>query len=181
MIDKRITYTVACFLLLSGLSYSCLAAITSGQDEPETARVYGPYHGLFIQGGLGLKKPFSPLDAPLAPGSPWSIYCWVRSDGLLPAHTLLAGFGDLNAVAGGQRFLAIVDGHPSFWSGSTSVTAPGTCTPVNWCFLAATFDGTTVRLYQDGGGSRFSRSAAARICVDPTCSAAASLGRRRAL
>ncbi|MGD0309279.1 MAG: LamG-like jellyroll fold domain-containing protein [Acidobacteriota bacterium] len=150
MIDKRITYTVACFLLLSGLSYSCLAAITSGQDEPETARVYGPYHGLFIQGGLGLKKPFSPLDAPLAPGSPWSIYCWVRSDGLLPAHTLLAGFGDLNAVAGGQRFLAIVDGHPSFWSGSTSVTAPGTCTPVNWCFLAATFDGTTVRLYQDG-------------------------------
>ncbi len=150
MIDKRITCFALCFLLLSGMSCLCLAAITSGQDAPETAKVYGPYHGSFIQGGLGLKKPFSPLDAPLAPGSPWSIYCWVRSDGLLPAHTLLAGFGDLNAVAGGQRFLAIVDGHPSFWSGSTSVTAPGTCTPVNWCFLAATFDGTTVRLYQDG-------------------------------
>jgi hypothetical protein len=67
MTDKRTMRILLCFLLLSGLPCSCLAAIGSGQDTPETAKVYGPYHGLFIQGGLGLKKPFSPWMRRLRP------------------------------------------------------------------------------------------------------------------
>ncbi len=116
----------------------------------ETAKEYGPYHGLFIPGGLGLKKPFNPQDAPIGATSPWSMYCWVKTDAPVPSRALVAGFGEPLADAGAQRYIALLDGRPTLWSGSDSVSAPGSLEPGQWTMLAATFDGTTVRLYFDG-------------------------------
>jgi hypothetical protein len=56
-------------------------------------KVYGPYHGSFLPAGLGLAKQMPGDDAPLAPSSAWSMYCWVLSEEPPPARTLLAGFG----------------------------------------------------------------------------------------
>lgn len=150
MIKQRAIPAAYVLLMIVGLAVLPAHDRLFPQTAPEAVKVYGPYNGVFIPGGLGLKKPFSALDAPLAPASPWSIYCWVRSDAGFPARTLIAGFGNLSTEGASQRFLAIQNGQLAFWSGDDVTTAPGNLEPAKWCFLAATFDGTNLRLFRDG-------------------------------
>ena len=112
--------------------------------------VYGPYHGRFIPDGIGLKKPVTPEAGPLKGDSRWSIYCWVKGDGDVAPDALLAGFGEPSGEAGAQRYLAARAGKVSFWSGNSEVGAQTPLRPGAWQFLAATFDGTTLRLSADG-------------------------------
>ncbi len=136
------------------LAYTVPPVRDTGRGMPlplqEGVPVYGPYHGSFIPSGLGLKKPFPQRDAPIGPTSPWTLHCWVKSDGQFPSYTLLAGFGEPSAPAGQQRYLAILGGRPGLWTGEDSVLAPGPLEPGRWHFVAATFDGFTARLYLEG-------------------------------
>lgn len=106
----------------------------------------GPYHGRFIPDGVGLKKPFTPESGPLKGDARWTIYCWVKGDASAPATTLLAGFGE----PGAGRFLATRGGKISFRSGDAEVLTGTPLRPGEWQFLAATFDGESLRLYADG-------------------------------
>ena len=128
--------------------------VLAGTFRPGTAHVtlYGPYNGYFIPDGVGLKKPLSAETAPLRGDSPWSLYCWVKSEALAAGRVLLAGFGEPGAEAGAQRYLAARAGKVSFWSGGFEVTAETPLRPGAWQFLAATFDGRELRLYADGAG-----------------------------
>jgi hypothetical protein len=111
---------------------------------------YGPYNGSFIPAGLGLKKPLPTEDSPVRADHSWSIYCWVKSEGVVPARTLLAGFGEPKDEAGTQRYLSMRAGQLSFWSGSTEVSTDARITPGKWQFLAATYEDGNLILYSDG-------------------------------
>jgi len=129
--------------------FLALAAATPALSQTRV-KVYGPYHGGFLPAGLGLTKPMPGDDAPLAPSSAWSMYCWVRSEEPPPARTLLAGFGEPDPLATGQRYLAVLDGRLAFWAGVENAVSGAALRPRVWQFVAATYDGATVRLYLDG-------------------------------
>jgi hypothetical protein len=97
---------------------------------------------------LGLKKNL-PRTAPLAAGSPWSLYCWIRTEEALTGRTLIAGIGDLASTS--QRYFAAIDGKLAFWAGGENILAsPKRLDPNTWHLLVVTFDGKTVTLYADG-------------------------------
>jgi beta-galactosidase/beta-glucuronidase len=135
------------------------------------AGVYGPYHGHFIPAGVGLKKELPPEAAALKAEGRWSIHGWVKSDGPLSA-ALLAGFGDPAGEPGAQRYLAVRGGKFSFRSGEAEVGTQALLRPGTWQHLAATFDGSTLRLYVDGAeaasrGMRFAGAAAPVVHLAP--------------
>ena len=114
-------------------------------DPPQ----YGPYNGVFLQGGDGLKTPLSEHDTVLRADSPWSLYFWVRADEPLQGATLLAGMGETTEEY--PRYLS-ADAHSiSLWMGKeNNLSASVTLVSAKWTFLAATFDGINFHLYSDG-------------------------------
>jgi hypothetical protein len=137
--------TVVLSLLLLACSLTIAAQIPVTNDPP----FYGPYNGVFLPGGDGLKKPLVEHDTVLKADSPWSLYCWVRSDAALNGPTLLAGIGDPGEEY--SRFLGLDAGKLLLWAGTAnSISAPIVIKAGEWHFLAATFDGTDFHLYGDG-------------------------------
>lgn len=136
-----------CLLLASvvGAEAQIPAAISVTNDPP----VYGPYNGLFLRGGDGVKRPMVEHDTVLRADSPWTLYCWVRSDAAPAGPTLLAGIGD--PMEEYSRYLGLDAGKIFLWAGAdNSLSAPVALKPGEWHLLAATFDGTDFRLYGDG-------------------------------
>jgi hypothetical protein len=126
-------------------SLSVDAQIPITNDPP----IYGPYNGVFLRGGDGLKKPVVEHDTVLRADSPWSLYCWVRSEAALNGPTLLAGVGDPSEVY--SRYLGFDAGKLLLWAGTDNgLSAPTAITPGEWHLLAATFDGSDFHLYNDG-------------------------------
>jgi hypothetical protein len=83
---------------------TCLLALAGAlQSGGGPAAAYGPYNGYFIPDGVGLKKPLSADAATLKGDGRWTLYCRVRSDAAVKGRTLLAGFGEPDAAAGGLR------------------------------------------------------------------------------
>ena len=110
---------------------------------------YGPYNGIFRQGGNGLSKPVEPTDKVLQAASPWSLYCWFQSAEPGPLSTLLAGAG--NPLDEYSRYLGVRDGKLIFWMGEeNSLVASAPLSSAEWHFVAATFDGVETHLYGDG-------------------------------
>jgi hypothetical protein len=115
-------------------------------DPPQ----YGPYNGVFLQGGDGLKKSILEHDSVLRAGSEWSLYCWIRFDEPPKAPTLIAGIGDPTEEF--PRYLALDEGKLSLWMGEeNTLSGAAVITPGKWHLLAATFDGTEFRVYSNGG------------------------------
>ncbi|HJQ30774.1 MAG TPA: LamG-like jellyroll fold domain-containing protein [Pyrinomonadaceae bacterium] len=135
---------------------TCLLALAGALQSGGTPASYGPFNGYFIHDGVGLKKTISAEGAPLKGDRPWTLYCWVKADDLLTGRTLLAGFGEPDAAAGAQRYLAARDGKLSFRaggadsSGGAEVRTDAPLRPGAWQLVAATFDGRELRLYSDG-------------------------------
>jgi hypothetical protein len=139
MTDHRLFLLTLLLILSGGL-----------QLETRTDTANGPYHGSFIDGGVGLKKPVNAESSPLAGGRAWSIYAWVRSDAPVASRTLLAGFGEPAGEAGTQRYFAVREGKVSFWTGNSEIRTETPLSPGSWQFLAATFEGDNIILYGDG-------------------------------
>jgi Exo-beta-D-glucosaminidase Ig-fold domain/Glycosyl hydrolases family 2/Concanavalin A-like lectin/glucanases superfamily/Glycosyl hydrolases family 2, sugar binding domain/Glycosyl hydrolases family 2, TIM barrel domain len=110
---------------------------------------YGPFNGVFLPDGEGLKKPLLEHDSVLQADSPWSLYFWLRPAEVLRAPTLLAGIG--NPTEEFPRYVGLDDGKLMLWMGkNNSLASSAVLNAVAWHFLAATFDGTEFHLYSDG-------------------------------
>ena len=134
---------VASLLVL--LRVNSLAQMPVTVDPP----FYGPFQGIFLADGDGLKKPMVKDDSVLRADSPWSLYGWVRTDEPLSAPSLVAGFGD--PADEYSRYLAVDGSHVSLWMGKdNSLSGASTLVPGKWHLLAATFDGDLFRVYSDG-------------------------------
>jgi hypothetical protein len=128
------------------LTATSLPAQTVTTNNPPQ---YGPYNGVFLQGGDGLKKSMVDHDSMLRAESPWSMYCWIRIDEPLRAPTLIAGIGD--PAEEYPRYLAVDARTVSLWMGEdNTLSGPVVISPAKWHLLAATFDGRDFRLYSDG-------------------------------
>ena len=138
-----ILFAVTTSLLFSLTAPPTLAQITT--DPPS----YGPYNATLLSDGEGLHKPLLEHDSVLRADSPWSLYCWMKTDVALRAPTLLAGIGNPHEEY--PRYLALDAGKLILWMGKdNSLSAPAVLSSAKWHFLAATFDGNEFHLYSDG-------------------------------
>ena len=127
------------------------AALTFAQRVPTNdPPQYGPYNGVFVAGGLGLRTPLqNPHDSVLLPDAPWTISCWIKLAEPVRGHELLAGLGDVTGEY--PRFLALSPGKVSLWMGEgNEVSAAVAPAPGQWHLVTATFDGVRVHLFYDG-------------------------------
>jgi len=129
----------------------CLFAGTARAQWPITndPPQYGPYNGVFLAGGEGLKAPIAEHDSVLRADSEWSLYCWMRTDEPLQGATLVAGIGETTEEY--PRFLGADAKTVFLWMGKdNNLSGPMVLTPGVWHLLATTFDGKEFRVYGDG-------------------------------
>src|SRR6202022_1093278 len=83
-------------ILVASVAFLQLAtpfpAHTQVTNDPPSS---GPYNAVFLPDGEGLKKPLVEHDSVLRADSPWSLYCWMRTETKLRAPTLRAGLAAL--------------------------------------------------------------------------------------
>src|SRR5450755_2806409 len=154
--------TKVAFRVAIGLIFCALCSLGTAYAQlplPLPPAFYGPYSGVFRQGGGGLSKPAEPTDKVLEATSPWSLYCWFQSQELQsegvqsgasgPVSTLLAGVG--SPLEEYSRYFGLRDGKLIFWMGEENSLGSTAALPAAaWHFVAATFDGFRVHLYSDG-------------------------------
>ena len=139
--------TLICLLLASSLfAQTVFTAQTAVTNDPP---FYGPFNGLFLTGGNGLKKAMVKSDSVLRADSSWSMYAWARTEEAIAAPVLVAGMGDPEEEY--SRYLAMDGSRVMLWMGKDN-SLPGavTLSAGKWHLLAATFDGESFHLYSDG-------------------------------
>jgi hypothetical protein len=150
-LSSFLLFGVGCVLICalsasSLLAQTVLTAQTAVTNDPP---FYGPFNGVFVAGGNGLKKAMVKDDSVLRADSPWSMYAWVRTEESIAAPVLVAGMGDPEEEY--SRYLAMDGSHVTLWMGKdNSVTGPLAWQAGEWHLLAATFDGESFHLYSDG-------------------------------
>lgn len=87
---------------------------------------------------------------PTRAGDHWTLSMWVKYDQLQDGLSVVGGFGSGRDDAGAERFLASFEGHPHFWGSSIDVDSPNTFKVGQWELITITYDGSEVRLYEDG-------------------------------
>jgi Exo-beta-D-glucosaminidase Ig-fold domain/Concanavalin A-like lectin/glucanases superfamily/Glycosyl hydrolases family 2/Glycosyl hydrolases family 2, sugar binding domain/Glycosyl hydrolases family 2, TIM barrel domain len=134
---------VALFLLAGVVWSPAQSAFTT--DPP----FYGPFNAVFLPDGDGLEKKLAEHDSVLRAESPWSLYCWIRTEEAPEAPALIAGVGDPNEEY--PRYLGLDAGKVTLWLGKdNSLEGVATLAQAKWHLLAATFDGNEFHLYSDG-------------------------------
>jgi Exo-beta-D-glucosaminidase Ig-fold domain/Concanavalin A-like lectin/glucanases superfamily/Glycosyl hydrolases family 2/Glycosyl hydrolases family 2, sugar binding domain/Glycosyl hydrolases family 2, TIM barrel domain len=138
-------------LVIALFAFTAFAGAASAQfiatNDPAA---YGPYNATFLADGEGLHKPLVQNDSVLRADSPWTLYFWIEPDAEVKAPTLFAGVGSPTEEF--PRYLAAgEDGRLMLWNGkNNALQGTAAMTPKQWNFVAATFDGTTFRLYSKG-------------------------------
>ncbi len=108
----------------------------------------GPYNARFLEGGIGIERPL-PADAPvLAAGAAFTFSAWVRPTAIQSGVATLIALGE--TTPSGCRCLVLDDGRPAVVLPGGNLRAPQAIAPARWTHVAATSDGTMVRLYVDG-------------------------------
>ena len=136
---------VACGMMVCSIAVAAHAQAPATNDPP----FYGPFNGVFLADGEGLKKSLAKDDSVLRADSPWSLYAWVRAEEEAKGLTLIAGAGDPSDEY--SRYLATDGTRVMLWMGRDNILPGGTTlTPGNWHLLVATSDGVEFKLYSDG-------------------------------
>jgi hypothetical protein len=141
---KQIQLVSALFLVTVGGFASAQRPATV--DPPQ----YGPYNGVFLAGGLGLRVTLANVnDSVLLTDSPWSIYCWIRPSEAVKNQELVAGIGNISTEY--PRFLAVSADKISLWIGAgNELSGAAVVHPDQWQLVVATFDGSHFHLYSNG-------------------------------
>jgi hypothetical protein len=140
---------------------------------------YGPYNAHLLLGGRGLVKALPTGDPLLQEHAPWTMSAWVMSSAASPATVKIAGVGDPAATR--FRFFGMVAGRPALEIGAdAALVSKAELASKRWHLLAATSDGTTLRLYVDGAvaaehGSVEERPIAAQLELGPVEASCAAL------
>ncbi len=115
-----------------------------------TPAQYGPYNGVFLADGMGLKMPLADAhDTVLRADLPWSLYCWVRTSEAVESRELVAGLGSISTE--NPRYLGMDAGRVTLWMGKgNELSGAADLKAGEWHLLAATFDGSRFHLYADG-------------------------------
>ena len=134
------------------ISISLIAMVVRGFAQEQVTidpPLYGPFNGVFLPDGDGLKKPLLTGDSVLRADSPWSLHAWVKPANALKTPCMVAGFGHPDEEF--SRYLALGSSQFSLRIGQDNVlTGTAALAPGKWHFVAATFDGEQFRLYSDG-------------------------------
>jgi Exo-beta-D-glucosaminidase Ig-fold domain/Concanavalin A-like lectin/glucanases superfamily/Glycosyl hydrolases family 2/Glycosyl hydrolases family 2, TIM barrel domain/Beta-galactosidase jelly roll domain len=136
-----------CTAFVIALSFTAANAQVPVTNDPPQ---FGPYNGIFLPDGEGLRFPIANVhDTLLLADSPWTIYCWIKTDGAADSSGLVAGIGNTSAEY--PRYLAVDAGKVILWIGEDNqFAAPANLDAGKWHLLAATFDGKQFHLYGDG-------------------------------
>jgi Exo-beta-D-glucosaminidase Ig-fold domain/Glycosyl hydrolases family 2/Concanavalin A-like lectin/glucanases superfamily/Glycosyl hydrolases family 2, sugar binding domain/Glycosyl hydrolases family 2, TIM barrel domain len=131
--------------LLTLVQISAFGQTPVTNDPPQ----YGPFNVVLLPDGDGAKKTLLKDDSVLRPDSPWTLSAWVRGEEPEKASSLVVGVGEPDEEF--PRYLAVDGAHLLLWLGQDNVLSGGArLDPLKWHMLAATFDGTLFRLYNDG-------------------------------
>src|SRR5690242_5491491 len=131
------------------LAATCACFATALAQPPQGIDNFGPYNSTFLEGGVGQSRPLAADSALLAAGASWSLSGWIRLT-VPPSGTVVVG-GVGNPRTDECRCLVLQDGRIALRLGgqqqlSTSQSPDWT----QWHAVAATYDGSTARLYLDG-------------------------------
>lgn len=141
------------------LCASAFAAIPLHAEVPGGG---GPYNVRILEGGIGIERDLPAASPVLAANAPFTLSAWVRPDRIQPGEVTLIEQG---------RALVLVDGRPALRLGDSLIAAAAPLPAGSWSHIAATFDGTTARLFV--GGKPAARLAAtvpaasARLAIAP--------------
>jgi hypothetical protein len=125
--------------------YLCMSDARADGAAPAGAA--GPYNVTLLQGGIGLARTLPADSSFLREGAAWSMTGWVRIDVPQAGEVALVSLGN------GDRPLRWVleDGAAALTLGPlSSLHSHAALNADAWHLLAATFDGSTARLYLDG-------------------------------
>ena len=137
------------FLAIALLGCAAASRFATAQEVTTDPPFYGPFNGVFLAGGNGLRKPTLRNDSVLRADSPWSMYAWVRTEEAITAPMLVVGMGD--ATEEFSRYLALDGSHVTLWMGKdNSLSGNSRLNAGEWHLLTATFDGNLFVLYCDG-------------------------------
>jgi hypothetical protein len=136
--------------IAAGLALCTLCSLASAQRPATTDPLqYGPYNGVFLPDGLGLRVNIAnPQDTLLQADSPWTIYCWIKPSEPIKDVELLAGLGNISSEY--ARFLIVAPGKVGLWIGpDDQLNGSATAEPDKWQLITATFDGQQFHLYSN--------------------------------
>jgi alpha-mannosidase len=89
---------------------------------------------------------------PTRADQPWTINMWIKTGKQPESHTVFAGFGRCeDTVTGTGRYMTRFANGIHFWSRNADVDTRTQLELNKWQMLTATYDGTTIRIYKDGG------------------------------
>jgi len=135
-------------LLLSFLALSVCLALTATSASDPRANV-GPYNVTFLEGGIGLTRPLAPEMPLLATRAEWSMSGWINPARGRDETMVLAAIGDASASA--CRCLLLRNNKLVLGVGPRGrLNSNTTLEPKKWTAIAATYDGSTARLYVNG-------------------------------
>jgi hypothetical protein len=137
-------------ILWVGCTFLFFAAASAAQNVIPTndPPFYGPYNGIFLPDGEGLRKLLVKNDTVMRADSAWTLYAWVYLDEKPKGLTAIAGLGDPQAEY--SRYLGMNGESLILWAGQeNSLSAAVSLAPGKWHFVAAAFDGHEFHLFSE--------------------------------
>ncbi len=135
---------VVVWALLFGFCAFAQSVIPSN-DPP----YYGPYNGVFLPDGEGLRKTLAKADTVTRADSPWTLYAWIHMDEPPRGMSAIAGVGDADGEF--SRYMGTNGEDLTFWTGKDNgLSGKAALAPGKWHLVATTFDGREFMLYSEG-------------------------------
>ncbi len=133
------------------LALVCRAAgVPTVPVEGDVTANFGPYNVRILEGGIGVTRPLADDSPLLAAGAPWSLSGWMKLGRRISGSVVIAAIGDVSGTA--WRGLELRDSQLTLVLGATRAAPEGRASldADRWYSIAATFDGSTAKLYVDG-------------------------------
>ncbi len=139
---------LSALMMAGGLAVAQAPPGPSG-PPPLVGQNFGPYNDVFLDGGMGVVRPLSPDNILLKAGQPFSIAGWINPARIKQGRVVIASIG--SAPESECRCLVLESGMPGLFVGpGKGVVANAALITGQWQAVAATYDGSVVRLYVNG-------------------------------